>query len=95
MNLLKFTALIVTLLLVGAPFEDMVKSRQPYIPVTSEYTEEPECVVMRICYAGESFDPAEANQLSMAVLSTAAQDIRYTWHPEKEQGNEVTMSIKP
>ena len=82
-------------------FEEMVQQtllpalEQPDISVTAEYTEEPECAVMRICYAGEPFDPAGANQLSMAVLSTAAQDIRYTWHPEKEQGNEVTMSIKP
>ena len=83
-------------LLVGAPFEDMVKSKQPDISVTAEYTEETESAVMKICYNGESFDPTETDdQLPMAVLSAAAQDIRYTWHPEEERGNEVTMTIKP
>ena len=70
------------------------KMEEPDILVTIEYSEETEKAVFTVRYGGEEMDiTEEGDQLTLAVLKGVAEDIRYTYDPEQDRENKVTMTI--
>ena len=69
---------------------------EPEISCTFEYSEEKGTAVFTVLYGGEAFDPATAgDKLPLAVLKSAAEDLRYERLEEGELKNRITMNILP
>ena len=68
----------------------------PDVHVCIEYSEESGSTHFSVQYGGSSYDPAASgDDIAMSVLSSAATDISHTYDPDREKGNEVTMTIIP
>ena len=59
-----------------------------------EYSEETERIVFSVSYGGEKKDiTMEADQLVLSVLKGVVGNIEYSYCPEKELKNQLTMSV--
>lgn len=64
------------------------------ITVSIEYSEETGCAVLTARYGGEMENiTLQENQLALSVLKGVASEIRYSYRPEFDLKNEVTMVI--
>ena len=61
-----------------------------------EYSAETEKTSFMVNYGGDRLDPtASKDALSLAVLKSAAEQIKYKWSEDNDLGNEVSMFILP
>lgn len=68
--------------------------KNPQILVTIEYSEENGEAVFTARYGGERNDvTAHGDELALSVLKGVAKEIRYTYYPGEDPGNEITMSF--
>ena len=69
---------------------------KPEIRVMVEYSAETEKTSFMVNYGGDRLDPtASKDALSLAVLKSAAEQIKYKWSEDNDLGNEVSMFILP
>ncbi|HAG70055.1 MAG TPA: hypothetical protein DCL38_08780 [Lachnospiraceae bacterium] len=65
------------------------------IRVVIEYSEETGKADYTVCYGGERADITMLkDQLPVSILKSAAENIRYTYCPEEELSNQVTMTVR-
>ena len=81
-------------------FEEIVhqmlitKLEEPDILVTIEYTTEKRNGIVTIEYDGDRMDVTKTgDKLSLALLKSAAKQIRYEWDPDEKRGNRITMNV--
>ena len=68
---------------------------EPHIHVTVEYSAQEGTVVVTATYGGERFDPNDTdNELSLAVLNSAAEEIDYRYDAEADEPNRVELRMK-
>ncbi len=81
-------------------FEELVQQiivpafEKPDIRCNLEYSEKNEQIAFTVDYGGEKFDPVQdGDKLSIAMLRTAATDIRYERMGEGQRKNKISMTI--
>ena len=68
---------------------------QPDILMTIEYSEESEKLISVVRYGGERMDITETGDaISLAMLKSAAEEIRYEWREGEERGNQISMIVR-
>lgn len=72
------------------------RRKEADLNVTIEYSEETETAVFAVRYGGEEDNVLmQENPLALSVLKGVAKNIKYSYDPEKELKNEVTMIVTP
>ena len=65
------------------------------IHVILEHSSQTERTDLTVTYNGEQFDPRQSdNELSLTMLQTTAEEIRYSYDPDSEEPNSVVLFIK-
>ena len=69
--------------------------KEPLMSILIEYSEETGEARMRVRYNGGTFDPTvSGDELSMALVRHATEEVRYRSIAEGEAGNEVSLRIE-
>ena len=65
------------------------------IHVILEHSSQTERRDLTVTYNGEQFDPRQSdNEMSLTMLQTTAEEIRYSYDPDSEEPNSVVLFIK-
>lgn len=65
------------------------------IRITVEYSSDDDTATVTVSYSGDRFDPSEGeNQMSYIMLRKSVSDIEYTYDPDADLSNMITVQIR-